>query len=430
MKSLITLFALLSLSLSATAQPPDTLWTRTFGGSDADIGYSVQQSSDGGYVIVGYMDYNGAVYLIKTDAAGNEVWQRIFGEDDYAVGYSVQQTSEGGYIIAGTTSDISPSTPDVYLIKTDATGNLIWQRTFGGSGSDWGLSVQQTTDGGYIIVGGTRSYGAGYDDVYLIKTDANGNSVWTRTFGGSDNDCGYSVQQTSDGGYVIAGGTYSYGTGSYDVYLIKTDANGDSVWTRTFGGSNYDFGSSVQQTADGGYIIGGGTVSFGAGNSDVYLIKTDAEGNLNWQHTFGGYDDDYCYRAQQTSDGGYIIAGRTDSYGAGGFDVYLIKTDAGGTPVKPWIEPTSLPTKFTLLGAFPNPFNPSTTIRFNLPQTARVALEVFDVNGRVVGVHHVEPLQAGEQSMTFDGSALPSGVYLYRLTAGELAASGKMVLMK
>jgi len=164
----------------------------------------------------------------------------------------------------------------VYLIKTDANGVIGktgWSRTFGGSGMEFGRSVQQTADGGYIVAGYTNSFGAGWSDVYLIKTDADGNEVWSRTFGGTDEDQAWSVQQTSDGGYIVAGST------SGDVYLIKTDANGDEVWSRTFGGSSWDYGYSVQQTTDGGYIVAGNTGSFGAGDPDVYLIKTDADGN-------------------------------------------------------------------------------------------------------------------------------------------------------
>ena len=315
----------------ASAQP-DTLWTRTFGGPRADHGYSVQQTADNGYIIAGETHSYGAgesdVWLIKTDANGDTLWTKTIGGPHYDDGYSVQQTTDGGYIIAGGTYKFSPlGNWDVYLIKTDASGNTLWTKTFGGTEGDYGYSVQQTTDGGYIIAGYTESYSVGESDVWLIKTDASGNTLWTKTFGGTEKDYGRSVQQTADGGYIIAGYTESYGAGGYDVWLIKTEANGNTLWTKTFGGTDEDKAYSVQQTADGGYIIAGYTASYGAGRYDVYLIKTGADGDTLWTRTFGGTNWDDGYSVQQTADGGYIIAGDTHSYGAGWYDVYLIKTE-------------------------------------------------------------------------------------------------------
>ena len=209
-----------------------------------------------------------------------------------------------------------------------------WSRTFGGSDKEQGYSVQQTTDGGYIIAGITFSFGEGFSDVYLVKTDFEGNMIWNSTFGGSSDDRGWSVQQTSDGGYIIAGNTQSFGAGGQDVYLIKTDSKGSMQWNSTFGGSDTDAGYSVQQTTDGGYIIAGTTDSFGAGLEDVYLVKTDSEGNIIWNSTFGGPSGDEGHSVQQTSDGGYIIAGGTRSFGAGCWDVYLIKLAPEGTVIE------------------------------------------------------------------------------------------------
>ena len=320
------------LSLSAFAQP-DTLWTRTYGGNYYDYGKSVLQTTDGGYVIVGTKAvsiYDNDVWLIKTDDDGNETWTQTFGGSDYEAGYGVQQTSNGGYIIVGQTSSYGAGSADVWLIKTDANGDSIWIQTFGGSSNDIGRCIQQTTEGGYIITGKTSSFGAGGSDVYLIKTDANGNETWMQTFGGSNSEDGYGVQQTSDGGYVITGITSSFGAGGSDVYLIKTDANGNSMWTQTFGGSSNDIGRSVHQTTDGGYIVTGRTESYGSGSEDVWLIKTDAFGNESWTNTFGGSFDDEGESIQLTTDGGYIITGTTISFGAGFGAVYLIKTDANG----------------------------------------------------------------------------------------------------
>jgi hypothetical protein len=305
-------------------------WSQTFGGEDDDGGYSVQQTTDGGYIITGetssFGNGNEDVYLIKTDENGNELWSQTYGGESKEIGYSVQQTTDGGYIITGYTESFGEGVLEGCLIKTDENGNEQWFKTYEGTGR----SVQQTTDGGYIITGRTTSFGNGQSDVYLIKTDENGNEQWSQTFGGELNELGNSVQQTNDGGYIITGLTTSFGNGGWDVYLIKTDENGNEQWSQTFGGDASDYGRSVQQTTDGGYIITGYTISFGNGQIDIYLIKTDENGNEQWSQTFGGELEDYGSSVQQTTDGGYIICGETESFGNGGDDVYLIKTDGYG----------------------------------------------------------------------------------------------------
>jgi len=312
----------------------DSLWTKTFGGINHEDAFFIQQTADGGYLTTGYTVSFGAgnndIYLIKTDANGDLLWTKSFGGLSFDAGYEVLQTIDGGYIITGTI--YSSGSNDVCLIKTDANGDSLWTKTFGGTGNDLGNSIQQTTDGGFIISGFTSSFGAGGYDIYLIKTDVNGNLLWTRTFGGALEDKGNSVQQTTDGGYIICGWTLSFGAGAENVYLIKTDINGNLLWSKTFGGTIVEEGYSVQQTTDGGYIIAGNTFSFSATGSETnfYLIKTDANGDSLWTKTFGGADNDEANSVHQTMDGGYIIGGSTYSFGSGFSDFYLVKTDSLG----------------------------------------------------------------------------------------------------
>jgi len=362
----------------------DTTWTRTYGGPGDDGGYSVQQTSDGGFVIAGYTYSFGAgssgAYLVKTNSTGDTLWTRTYGGTRDDVGYSAQQTTDGGYVIAGRTQSVGAGNEDVYLIKTNTSGDTLWTRTYGGTDYDGGRSVQQTADGGYIITGYTHSSGAGSGDVYLIKTNASGDTLWTRAYGGTGVEWGYDVQQTTDGGYIIVGCTQSFGAGIDDVYLIKTNASGDPVWARTYGGADDDVGNSVQQATDGGYVIAGYTGPFGPGNQDVYLIRTNASGDTLWTKTYGGLDSDEGYSVRQTTDGGYVVAGYAKSFGAGNADVYLIKSDANGNVVgieEPWTRNAANPTRLLVQ---PNPFASFARV----PGHEADVFALLDVTGRQV----------------------------------------------
>ena len=228
----------------------------------------------------------------------------------------------------------------LWLIQTDSDGNKEWDQIYGGNLTEYADCVQQTADGGYIILGTTTSYGNGEYDVWLIKTDSEGNEIWNKTFGGSDSDKGNHVEQTTDGGYLIVGYTDSFGNDSSgvwstprDFWLIKTDSEGDEIWSKTFGGNDGDMGTHFSQTMDGGYIFTGATYTFSRGSADIWLIKTDPDGNEEWNKTYGGIDNDYGRCVQQTNDGGYVIIGTTMTFGNGFHDGWLIKTDPEGNTV-------------------------------------------------------------------------------------------------
>jgi hypothetical protein len=407
--------------LVKTDSSGDTVWTRTYGGSNAEIGYSVQQTTDGGYIIAGNTLSFGSggsdVYLVKTNSSGDTLWTRTFGSPYGEWGYSVQQTSDGGYIIAGAIY-YGMGIGDVYLVKTNSSGYTLWTKTYGGPSRNVFNSVQQTTDGGYIIAGWTYSFSSNTGQVYLVKTNSSGDTLWTRTYGGAKDETGSSVRQSSDGGYIIAGSTASFGSGLSDMYLVKTNSSGDTLWTRAYGGRSNDEGLSVQQTSDGGYIVSGSTVSFGSGLSDMYLVKTNSLGDTLWTRTFGGANDEIGYSVQQTTDGGYIIVGSTRS---SNLDMYLVKTQTEGLAVPVRNDRDILPVKIALLQNYPNPFNPSTTIKYELPKATEVRLSVYDILGREVSVLVNEKKEAGVHEVKFDGSNLSSGVYFYRLSVSPLA---------
>ena len=471
-------------------EAPDTLWTQTFGGTSCDCGYSVRQTDDGGYIIAGVTHSYGSgdndIWLIKTDAVGDCTWSQTFGGNGCDVGRWAEQTMDGGYIVVGCSNSytVLPNDYDVYLIKTDEFGNEMWSHTFGDSAGEFGECVQQTQDGGYIISGQAAGITTVWD-VLLLKTDQSGNEIWTHTFNVNYADCGETVrqtqdggyiiagwtdsgnknalliktdgmgyetwhhtyggggfdtgecgQQTQDGGYVIAGWTNSFGAGSYDVYLIKTDESGNELWSQTYGGQREDNGLSVYQTQDSGYIITGWTKSFGAGAEDVYLIKTDESGNEQWTQTYGGSSQDIGWSVQQTADGGYIIAGYTYSFGAGSNDVYLIRI--GGETVMNAVCADfmveegiiNIPLDYSLFQNHPNPFNSVTKLTFDLPKAGDVSLIIYDIQGREVARLFDGFYSAGTHETIFDGSQLSSGIYFACLKDEGFSQTRKILLVK
>ncbi len=488
-------FALAMAALAAillpSPLPAQITFQRTYGGAGYDEGYSVQQTSDGGYVIAGYTNSFGAgdydVYVVKTDAAGETTWTRTVGGAGKDEAGCVRQTSDGGYIVAGQTLSFGAGSADVYLIKMNEMGETLWTRTYGDTFPNVGMSVRQTDDSGYVIAGYTYSSAENRNDALLIKTDRSGNMLWKKTYGDTLYELASSVRQTPDGGYVFAGYKGASRLGDRQVYVVKTQADGDTVWTRTYGGPSYDEGYCIERTHDGGYVVVGYTKSFGAGREDIYLLRTDDAGDSLWARTFGGtgYDNGYSvaqtdddgfavvgyatppdteywdvcliktdasgdtewtrtyshspleevgYSVQTTSDRGYVIAGYTCSPN-GDHDVYLIKTDSlGNVAVE---EPKGNPTRAPALSLTcePNPTTGTTTIHLT-PFASRhspFALRIYDAQGRAV--RSFSSLLSPPSSLTWDGrddrdQTLPSGAYFLRVDAGTEQASTRLVLQR
>ncbi len=324
-------FWILKLGADGTVQ-----WEKTYGGNDDEAADLIYQTSDGGYVVTGYTASFGAgsidVWVLKLDGNGDIQWQKTYGGDDEDEAVGIQQTTDGGYVVAGETRSFGAGAWDVWILKLNEDGTVQWQKTYGGKQSDTTSAdpIQQTPDGGYVVAGRTASFGKGGYDVWVLKLDENGAIQWQKTYGGYDYDEAHSVRQTSDGGYAVAGFTWSFGAGDWDIWILKLDGNGAIQWQKTFGGTESDWTWSVHQTSDGGCVVGGGTESFGAGGDDVWVLKLDQDGTLQWQKTYGGQDDDSAVSIRQTSDGGYVVAGGTESYGAGDRDFWVLKLDEDG----------------------------------------------------------------------------------------------------
>jgi hypothetical protein len=355
-------------------QSPVIVWDKTFGGSDFDDPYSIQQTTDGGYIIVGISEStdgdisdenNGGndCWVVKLDQSGNKVWDKTLGGEFSDEANSIQQTSDGGYIIAGTKEYQNGLNPDfdAWVVKLNANGSTVWDKTFGGSKSDHFSSIQQTADGNYVAAGYTKSsdgdISAGNNsngDCWIVKLDDAGAIVWDKKFGGSEIDYTYSIQPTSDGGYVFAGLTFSNdgdisdgNNGDSDCWIVKLDQLGNKVWDKTLGGSYEDAAFSIQQTSDGGYVFAGyvdagdGDVSgVFNGDYDCWVVKLDQSGAKLWDKTFGGSDLDEAHFVQQTSDGGYIVAGFTYSEDGdingrnnGELDSWILRLDGSGAKV-------------------------------------------------------------------------------------------------
>jgi|GEM_PF-410964 hypothetical protein len=499
-KVLTTLFALFFI-LAPSQVAGQTVWSKTYGGAYDDVCYSVRQDSEGGFVAAGqtYSYGNQAqVFLLRTDSLGNLSWVKALGGIRDEEGRSVLQTSDGGFLIAGWTKSYGPGTPtyaNVYLIKTNASGDTLWTKYFGGANEDCGYSLQTTPDSGFIIAGATASFGAGGNDAYCIKTDADGDTIWTRAYGGAGTENAYAAVRAPSGGYLLAGNTFSFGPGTPDssngylvrinetgdtlwtkhfggtgndgfhgacavpdggfiavgwssgdgvsvnLFLVRVSNDGDSLWAKRIGGTGHDDGFGIEPTADGGFVIGGFTDSYGAGGLDFLHVKTDSAGEVQWTKTFGGAEWDFGQTIGTTADGGYILGGFTYSFGTGtptNCNAYLIKTDENGnvgvSDLPPAIEPNTI-TDYLKIKACPNPFKQSTEIQYQISSCEKVVLDIYDICGHMVRTLVNNVQTAGVYTGKWDGKdrnnqPVSSGVYLVRLQSGSKSNTKRLVLVR
>jgi len=308
--------------------PPSIVWSKTYGGVDPDYAMSVQQTSDGGYIVAGYTKSYGAgdwdAWLIKTDSEGNELWNKTYGGTFEDIANCVIETNDGGYAIAGYAGYHPGGKWELWIIKTDENGTEVWSEKYRNGDIVFGTYIIET-EHGYVVV--AKASG----DVWLVGTDENGKMIWNNTFGGTDSDGGDAVIQDEYGGYVIVGTTYSFGSGDADIWLIKTNETGGELWNKTFGGVGYDIGGDVIQTYDGGFAITGGITPYSGGWTDACLIRTNENGTEAGSNLYGGYDVDGGHSLIQAIDGDYLIAGTTHSYGPKGFNAWAIKADENGS---------------------------------------------------------------------------------------------------
>ncbi|MCW3121802.1 MAG: secretion protein [Flavipsychrobacter sp.] len=375
----IFFLSFLASAFNSLAQAPGISWKKTYGGTDFETGASIQNTSDGGYVFVGQSySFNGDLtsnhgkgdlWVCKINSTGVITWQKTYGGTALESGSSIKQTSDGGYIISGgswsSNGDVNKNqgVGDYWVLKLDKAGAIVWQKTYGGSGNEYAMSIDTTLDGGYIVAGWTTSNDGdvigshGNDDYWILKLNDTGKILWSKTYGGTNSDNASAIQHTYDGGFVVAGTTlsdngdvsFNHQPGTYDMWILKLTATGTISWQKSLGGTNNDGAFSVRQTTDSGYIIAGetssidGDVTINHGGYDSWVIKLDRSGKLTWQKSFGGTNSETTKDIIQTNDGGYALLSAAESsdgdvsFNNGSVDYWIVKLNSAGTLI--WQKP-------------------------------------------------------------------------------------------
>lgn len=408
------------LMLIKTDSLGDVEWERFYGApGEEQVAYSVQQTADSGYIISGYKTVPGKgadAYLMKTDASGDTLWTKHYGTNLSETGYSVRQTYDGGYVVAARWRGDTAS-----LIRTGQSGEILWRKEYlpNGHEASVAFSVVQTPDSGFCLAGATYPNDI-LGDVYVVRTDKHGDTLWNRWVGGPDNERGQGIDLTRDGGFIVTGYTWSYGAGNADVYLIRMDTNGDTLWTHTYGDTDSEAGLSVQQTNDWGFIIGG-FFHWPSNNYDMWLVKTDSTGQMEWERKYGGPDVEGAESVIQTTDGGYALCGLGQDASVTGA-VYFVKTDSlGGVITGKYSAPQPMDFNVSI---YPNPMRDKAYVELEgiPPSSGMLTFTLFDQLGRVV-----KQLTFQNFSFVVDREGLPAGIYVFRMEyEGDIIGSGKV----
>ena len=467
MRRFILLLSFLFIFPSIVHSQPEILWSKRFGGIGTDntvsiietengefvlvnggnllkldsegnlswsvglqgTGKSVIQSNNGGFTVVGNMRGNSGkinMMIEKFDSAGNLLWQTIRDDRDDEIGYDLQQNSDGRYFSIGYYHRYHSFSSSVLAMQFSDTGRILSRKLYSGGYVDWGESISQTSDGGYIVTGIL-----GRDrNMFLMKLDSQGDSLWLKTYGNGTNS-GMDAIENSSNEFLAVGSAYSSETSSTDLLIVKTDSEGDTLWTKLFGGEERETGYGVIESPVGGYIVVGdtGVGPHHEGGGDLWLMKIDEDGELLWSKTMGGSGNDGGRSIFNTQDGGFIVSG--------------FLSDSDSTSPDAWVlrfspEPSigiddsylKIPLSYVLLQNHPNPFNPVTNISYALPISSEVSLIIYNILGDEVARLVDGFQQAGEYKITWNASNVSSGIYFYRLRSSNFTETKKMVLLK
>lgn len=413
----------------------EVLWTHSYGDEVLSESISrLKQNTDGSYIVYGtkqtFKNGPNDLYLAKLNSSRAVIWEKIFGgiEEESPAGFL--ETSDGGFLLLATSRSFATST-QIYLIKVDQNGNKVWEKNYGGTGGDAGKAIIPTADGNYLILATTSSKGVGNFDVELIKINSNGEVIWDKTYGGTDWDEGTYVIQISDGSFIVSGYSLSYTvSGGHDWMLLKFNSDGDFVWRKMFGGPYQDYANSVREANDG-FVIGG-TLMLQIqprSLSDLLVIKTDFDGNEIWRKQFGGLENENGGSIYINSDGNYIISGSSESYSSKS-DILFININSSGEITSIKQTKNEFPTDIILYQNYPNPFNNQTKITYKLNKPVNIELSIRNILGQTILVLDNGLKNAGIYNIFFNSDGLASGIYFCVLKANDQILVNKIILLK